>query len=94
MGVEGIDMAFLGTTDLSVNMGYQDGPHHQEVQEAIAFVYEKAKELNVPIGTVAGNECAARQAFEDGSVYVVTVGTTMIANAFSSFIKSVKMSNE
>lgn len=94
MNVEGIDLAFLGTTDLSVNMGYQDGPHHREVQEAISLVYEKAKKLDVPIGTVAGNEGAARQAFEDGSVYVVTVATTMIANAFSSFIESVETSNE
>ncbi|WP_210468027.1 HpcH/HpaI aldolase/citrate lyase family protein [Sporosarcina sp. 6E9] len=94
MNVEGIDIAFLGTTDLSVNMGYPDGPQHQDVQEAIALVYEKARELEVPIGTVAGNESMARQAFESGSVYVVAVGTTMIANTFSTFIKSVDASKE
>lgn len=94
MGVEGIDLAFLGTTDLSVSMGYQDGPHHQEVQDAIATVYEKGKKLNVPIGTVAGNANAARQAFGDGAVYVVAVGTSIISNAFSSFVESTEASKK
>lgn len=94
MSVEGIDLAFLGTTDLSVSMGYQDGPHHQEVQEAIALIYEKGKKLNVPIGTVAGNENAARQAIEDGAIYVVAVGTSIISNAFSSFVKSTEGSKK
>ncbi|WP_078412606.1 HpcH/HpaI aldolase family protein [Priestia abyssalis] len=88
MSVKGMDMAFLGSTDLSVNMGYPDGPHHQEVQEAISLVYEKAEKLNVPVGTVAGNQKVMCEAFEKGAVYVGIVGTAMMSSAFSSFVQA------
>ncbi|MEK4023934.1 MULTISPECIES: HpcH/HpaI aldolase family protein [unclassified Sporosarcina] len=88
MSVEGIDLAFLGTTDLSVSMGYRDGIHHKEVKDAISQVYEKAKKINVPIGTVANSVDAANQAFEDGAVYVVSVGTTLISNTLLNFVHS------
>lgn len=88
MSVEGIDMAFLGSTDLSVNMGYLDGAHHLPVQEAISLVYQKAEKLNVPVGTVASNQKVMCQEYEKGAVYVGIVGTSMLASTFSSFVKT------
>jgi 4-hydroxy-2-oxoheptanedioate aldolase len=88
MSVDGMDMAFLGSTDLSVNMGYLDGPHHEDVQQVISLVYKKAEALNVPIGTVAGNENVMRGEFEKGAVYVGIVGTAMMASVFSSFVQA------
>ncbi|MFE7084186.1 HpcH/HpaI aldolase/citrate lyase family protein [Priestia megaterium] len=88
MSVPGIDMAFLGSTDLSVNTGYLDGPHHLEVQEAISSVYKKAEKLNVPVGTVAGTQEVMSQEYEKGAVYVGVVGTAMLNSAFSSFAKT------
>lgn len=43
MSVDGIDIAFIGPTDLSVNMGFKkDGPKHPKVQKKIADLYEIA----------------------------------------------------
>lgn len=87
MSVDGIDMAFLGSTDLSVNMGFLEGPKSPEVQEKISLVYEKAKKLNVPVGSVAANQKVMYEEIEKGAVYIGVVGTSVISSALSSFIQ-------
>ncbi|MEO5952797.1 MAG: aldolase/citrate lyase family protein [Chloroflexia bacterium] len=51
--VEGVDGYFVGPRDLSLSMGYTDGPNHPEVQEVINNVFTRTHEAGLFSGTVA-----------------------------------------
>lgn len=91
MNVDGIDLAFLGPTDLSVNMGYPtEGASHQEVKRVLDVLYEKGKAMKVPIGTIAGNTASAIDAFDKGATYVGVVATALISTAFNELSTVIK----
>lgn len=87
--VPGIDLAFIGSTDLSVNMGYQlEGASHPEVQKVINELFNKGEKLGVPIGTVAGNSDAANSAFDKGAKYVGVILNNVLTSALSDVVSS------
>lgn len=89
--VPGIDLAFIGSTDLSVSMGHSvEGASHPEVQKVINGLFEKAKELDVPIGTVAGNGAAANGAFDKGAQYVGVILNNVITSALDDVASASK----
>jgi 4-hydroxy-2-oxoheptanedioate aldolase len=88
MSVDGIDAIFIGTTDLSVDMGYkQQGAHHPNVQQTLQHLYQKALVKGMPIGTVAADSKGTQQAFEKGNTYVCVVGNSVILNAFKGVVE-------
>jgi 4-hydroxy-2-oxoheptanedioate aldolase len=94
VSVDGIDLAFIGSTDLSVNMGYQlEGASHPEVQKVINDLFSKGKELDVPIGTVAGNGGAALNAFDQGAQYVCIVLNNVITTSLNEVVTKCNPSN-
>ncbi|WP_299742207.1 HpcH/HpaI aldolase/citrate lyase family protein [Rossellomorea sp. y25] len=91
MGVEGIDVLFIGTTDLSVDMGFkEEGANHPEVQGVIRNLYQTASENNVAIGTVAADSTGAQQAFEKGANYVGVVANSVILKALQIVVEDTK----
>ncbi|MBL3641620.1 HpcH/HpaI aldolase family protein [Peribacillus frigoritolerans] len=89
--VPGIDLAFIGSTDLSVNMGYQlEGASHPEVQRVIDELFIKGKELDMPIGTVASNSAAANAAFDKGAQYVGVILNNVITTALNDVVSASK----
>ena len=58
--VEGIDMGFIGPTDLSQSLGYPWNPSHSEVQKVIKHVIETTKQAGVISGVFAPPEDAKR----------------------------------
>lgn len=51
--VPGVDGYFVGPRDLSLSMGYLDGPNHAEVQDVIDNVFTRIHQANLFSGTVA-----------------------------------------
>jgi 4-hydroxy-2-oxoheptanedioate aldolase len=51
--VDGVDGYFVGPRDLSLSMGYADGPNHPEVQQVINNVFTRTHEAGLFTGTVA-----------------------------------------
>ena len=87
MDVPGIDMAFIGSTDLSVNMGFKaEGPGHPKVQQAIHELFRIGKEEGYKIGTVAGNSTGVIKGFESGACYIGITGTSVISNALEQVV--------
>nr|WP_153737236.1 aldolase/citrate lyase family protein [Aquibacillus halophilus] len=86
MGVEGIDLAFVGPYDLSVNMGHKEGIDHPDVQEAIELVYKKAKLHNIPVGTVANTKEDIEKLIEKGTLYIPAVATEVMKRAFNGVL--------
>lgn len=91
VSVNGIDLVFIGSTDLSVSMGYQlEGASHSEVQKIINDLFIKGKELKVPIGTVASNSSATIDGFEKGAQYVSIVLNNIITSALNDVVSTSK----
>ncbi|MBT2658416.1 hypothetical protein J7E81_24860 [Bacillus sp. ISL-18] len=87
MSVPGIDMAFIGSTDLSVNMGFKaEGAGHPDVQEAIHELFRIGKEEGYKIGTVAANSTGVIKGFESGACYIGITATSVISNALEQVI--------
>ena len=87
MSVPGIDMAFIGSTDLSVNMGFKaEGAGHPEVQQAINELFRIGKEEGFKIGTVAANSTGVAKGFEMGSCYIGITGTSVISQALEQVV--------
>jgi 4-hydroxy-2-oxoheptanedioate aldolase len=91
VSVNGIDLAFIGSTDLSVSMGYQlEGASHSEVQKIINDLFIKGKELKVPIGTVASSSSATNDGFEKGAQFISIVLNNIITSALNDVVSTSK----
>jgi 4-hydroxy-2-oxoheptanedioate aldolase len=53
LAVEGVDGFFVGPRDLSVSMGFYDGPAHDEVRAVIDDVFRRVQASGLITGTVA-----------------------------------------
>ncbi len=72
LSVPGIDVAYIGTSDLSYSMGLRgkmDDPRHRE---AVAKVVASAKRHNVPVGRPAGNASQLEEFVKQGFVFFQT----------------------
>jgi 2-dehydro-3-deoxyglucarate aldolase len=66
LGVEGLGFAFLGPSDLSISLGHPFETDHPEVREAIERARVGALEASVPLGGIANDATAAREAIDEG----------------------------
>jgi 4-hydroxy-2-oxoheptanedioate aldolase len=82
LDVPGIDAVFIGTTDLSVNMGYAtaDDP---EIKKVVTELIDKGAEKNIKVGLVAPNTKAVKESFQAGADYVSVVTNTVIKDGLS-----------
>lgn len=78
----GIDVAFIGPTDLSVSSGRADDPNHPDIRRMMDRVLQAGRERGVHVGILAGDErgIAARLAW--GASYIGTGATSLIHAAF------------
>jgi 4-hydroxy-2-oxoheptanedioate aldolase len=91
MSVPGIDMAFIGSTDLSVNMGFKaELANHPEVKQSIHELFRIANENGFKVGTVAANSAGAANSFKMGACYVGITGHSVIINAFDQVVNETK----
>lgn len=72
--VPGVDVVFIGPSDLAAGYGYLGNPSHPEVQAAIARVVEVARAAGVAVGILAPVEADARRYLEMG-ITMVAVGS-------------------
>jgi 4-hydroxy-2-oxoheptanedioate aldolase len=87
MSVIGVDMCFIGPTDLSVSMGYaEEGPSHPEVQKAINHVIKIGKQAGVYVGIYAGSTQEFRTTYEKGIPYAAIAITSIISKALKEIV--------
>ncbi|MEK6268593.1 MAG: aldolase/citrate lyase family protein [Planococcus sp. (in: firmicutes)] len=90
LSVEGIDMVFIGPTDLSVSLGYGGSIDHPEVLKSIDEIYQLATERGVKVGIHTKSKEGARQREEWGADYVSLTVTSLLNEAFKDYITGVK----
>lgn len=71
--VDGLDVIFIGPTDLSHSFGVPGQPQHPTVQAAMQRIVDVVGETDVALGTMVGTAEAARQWRERGVRYI-TIG--------------------
>ncbi|MDF2724731.1 MAG: 2-keto-3-deoxy-L-rhamnonate aldolase [Paenibacillus sp.] len=93
LSVPGIDMVYIGPTDLSVSLGYEGRIDHPEVMKAIDAIYKTAKQFGVAVGIHTKDAKGARMRSDWGADYVSLTVTSLVNEAFSQYIKPLKETN-
>lgn len=88
MGVEGVDVLFVGPSDLSQSLGHPGRPDTPVVREAMERVFSTVRTAGRTSGS-AGNANAIRGYQAQGVTYLYTHLTTLLSSASSAFLDEV-----
>ncbi|MFB4165313.1 HpcH/HpaI aldolase/citrate lyase family protein [Alteribacillus sp. JSM 102045] len=90
ISVSGIDMVYIGPTDLSVSLGYEGSIDHPELLKAIDSIQETARKYDVKVGIHTKDSEGARLRKEWGADYVCLTVTSLLNQSFSGYIQNAK----
>ena len=86
--VEGVDVFFVGPSDLSQSLGFPGRPDTPEVREAMEHVFSTVRAAGRMSGS-AGNAAATRQYLDQGVTYLYTHLTTLLSSGSKAFLDEV-----
>jgi 4-hydroxy-2-oxoheptanedioate aldolase len=86
--VPGVDAVMLGPRDLSMAMGFPDGPNHPEVQQVIDQVIAACQVNNLVAGITAGTRTAAKTQIERGAMMILAPAQPLIISAAKQFLNA------
>jgi 4-hydroxy-2-oxoheptanedioate aldolase len=84
--VEGVDGIVFGPRDLSLSMGYLDGPNHPEVQAVINRAITIIRGAGLAVGITAGTAEAARAEIGRGATFILNAIPTLIQRSAREFL--------
>ena len=87
LSVEGVDIFFIGPTDLSVSIGHVGQINHPEVQNMIEKLVQSIRAAGKAAGTVAYNHEALAKAKERGFQYIVHSVGPMLAKSAREYLE-------
>lgn len=92
LSVKGLDLLFIGTSDLSASLGLPGQVKHPEVQEAIRIILDKAAEQGVPVGMPAYDLAIAQEWIQLGAKFICTppVDTFHLSKTFREHLLKLK----
>ncbi len=82
----GVDAVVIGPRDLSLNMGFPDGPSHPEVQEMIDRVVAMCRKTGVAAGITAGSRTDAATQVARGATLILAIAQFVIASGSKEFL--------
>lgn len=82
----GVDVVVIGPRDLSLNLGFPDGPNHPEVQEMIERVIALCKKSDVAVGITAGTRADAAVQVARGATMIITTAQGLILSGSREFL--------
>nr|WP_106779304.1 aldolase/citrate lyase family protein [Lysinibacillus timonensis] len=94
LSVEGIDMVYIGPTDLSVSLGFGGRIDHPEVLKNIDKIYETARKYKVKVGIHTKDKAGAKARKEWGADYVCLTVTSLVNHSFKEYITEAKSESE
>ena len=86
--VDGVDVFFVGPSDLSQSLGYPGRPDTPEVRQAMDSTFAAIAAAGKASGS-AGNAAAMRRYLDQGVTYLYTHLTTLLSSAASTFLDDV-----
>jgi 4-hydroxy-2-oxoheptanedioate aldolase len=88
--VPGIDIVFIGPTDLSSAMGYPGQAKHPEVQKMIDHLVKEIHAAGKAIGTIAYDVDTLRQRKEQGFQFIVYNVVPMIVKSGREYLQAAR----
>lgn len=85
--VAGIDGFVIGPRDLAMNMGFYDGPGHDEVKRTIGSVVEKIRKAGLVVGTTAATGDQAKALVDRGVLFCLNSFAGLLKSAAGDFMK-------
>ena len=82
----GVDAVVVGPRDLSLNMGFPDGPNHPEVQEMIDKVVAICKRTGVAAGITAGSRADSAKQVARGMTMILAIAQLVIQAGSKEFL--------
>jgi 4-hydroxy-2-oxoheptanedioate aldolase len=84
----GIDLAFIGPTDLSVSAGFPDQPDHPELLAMHDKVLASGRKHGVPVGILSANRGLMERHMEWGANYITVNFGSFVYNIFTSLTEA------
>jgi 4-hydroxy-2-oxoheptanedioate aldolase len=84
--VDGLDACMIGPRDLSLTMGFPDGPNHPEVQTVIDKAIGVMKEAGIIAGITAGTRADAERQIERGARMILVGAQSLVLAGSTSFL--------
>ncbi len=84
--VSGIDGFVIGPRDLSLSMGYPDGPNHPEVQRVIDEAIRIIRAAGLAAGITAATKAAAQTQLARGANFILNSVPGLIQEASKAFL--------
>ena len=82
----GVDAVVIGPRDLSLNMGFPEGPNHPEVQAMIDQVVALCKRVNVAVGITAGSRADSAKQVARGATMILAIAQFVITAGSKEFL--------
>ena len=89
-GVEGVDVIFIGPTDLSHSLGVPGQAGHPSVVAAIDRIVDTAARMNKTLGIMVGNAQAALQWRQRGARYIAIGLEGLMMPATRDYLQAVR----
>lgn len=81
-----VDAVVIGPRDLSLNMGFPDGPNHPEVQEMIDRIIAICKKSNIAAGITAGSRADSVKQVARGATLILAIAQSVIQSGSREFL--------
>ena len=88
--VDGLDVIFIGPTDLSHSYGVPGEPQHPTVQAAIDRIVDIVTKSGLALGIMVGNAQAAQQWRERGARYIAIGFESLLSSAVKTYLEKVR----
>ena len=88
--VDGVDVVFIGPTDLSQSLGVPGQPQHPTVQVAMEKIVQAVSKTTATLGIMVPNAAAARQWRERGARYIAIGMENLLAPAAREYLKTAR----
>jgi 4-hydroxy-2-oxoheptanedioate aldolase len=82
----GVDAVVIGPRDLSLNMGFPDGPDHPGVQEMIDRVIAICRKMAVAAGITAGSRADSAIQVGRGATMILAIAQSVISAGSREFL--------
>lgn len=90
LAIDGIDVLFLGPTDLSQSLGVPGQIHHPDVKAAMKRVAKAVAPSDKALGVYAGTVEMAREWRSIGARYIVTGTDSFLRNGMREYLEGVR----
>lgn len=84
--VKGLDACVIGPRDLSLNMGFPDGPNHPEVQAMIDNAIRVMEDTNIIAGITAGSRTEAEHQVRRGASMILAAAQWLVVAGAKDFL--------